>query len=128
MIFWRRIASSSRNWPPEGSSRPTSSRGQKKPVRAMVWSKTDSLFLKGPASGDDRIRFVGSNAQVLDGFVEDGTLDLAVHEKLMQSGHGDEAGVDLEKVAQRSAPFAASEAIGAERRQAMRHPFADHIR
>src|SRR2546429_650043 len=76
--------------------------------------QTDPLFLKGPASGDHRIRFVGINAQVLDGFVEDGTLDLAIHEKLMQRGHGDEAGVDLEKVAQRSAAFAASEAIGAE--------------
>ncbi len=51
-------------------------------------------------SGGHRIRFVGINAQIFDGFVEDAALNLAVDEKFMQRGQRDEAGVDLEEIAQ----------------------------
>ena len=52
------------------------------------------------ALGDGRVRFLGVDAEVFDGFVEDRTLDLSVHEQLMQRGQGDEAGVHLKEVAQ----------------------------
>src|SRR6266704_3195971 len=103
-IFWRRIANSLRNWPPDESSPQKSSSAQKKPAKAQP--QTNSLSLvNGPASGDHRIRLVSIDAQVLDGFVEDGPLDLAVHEKLMQRGQRYKARVDFEEVAQRGAAF-----------------------
>jgi len=42
--------------------------------------RIDSSYLKGPALADHWIWLVGVNAQILDGFVEGGTLDLAIHE------------------------------------------------
>src|SRR5258708_1077464 len=76
---------------------------------------------------DDRVRFLGVNAEILDGLVEDATLNLPIHEKLVHRGQCNEAGVDLEEITQRSAALAAPEAIGAERRQSSRHPLTDHV-
>ncbi len=63
---------------------------------------------------DDRVRFLGVDAQVLNGVVEDGALDFAVHEKFVQRGQGDEARVNFEEIAQGSAALAAPEAIRAK--------------
>src|SRR5467141_4298902 len=76
---------------------------------------------------DDRVRFLGVDAEVFDGFIENRAFDFPVDEKFMQRSQRDEAGVDLEEIAQRSAALAPSEAISAERRQSPWHPFADHI-
>src|SRR5713226_84643 len=126
-IFWRQIANLSRSWQQVASNRQKSSIARKRPTQATARTQTDSLFLKRSASGDHWIRLVSIYAQVLDGFVEYGALDLAVHEKLMQRCQRDETGIDLEEVAQSCAPFAAAEPIRAERGQAPRHPLADHI-
>ena len=40
---------------------------------------------------DDRVRFLGVDAEVLDGFVEDGALDFALYEKFMQRSQRDKA-------------------------------------
>ena len=63
---------------------------------------------------DDRVRFLGVDAEVFDGFIENRAFDFPVDEKFMQRSQRDEAGVDFEEIAQRSAAFAPSEAIGAE--------------
>src|ERR1700674_158809 len=78
-------------------------------------------------SGNDRVWLVRLDAKILDGFVEDGPLDLSIQEKFMERSERDEAGINLEEVTQRSASVAAAEAIRAEGGQAARHPFADHI-
>src|SRR5204863_5095683 len=81
------------------------------PFQLLQYTSVESI---APASGDHRVRLFRIDAQVLDGFVEDAALNLAVHEKLVQRGQRNEARVDFEEFAQRSAPFAAPESIGAQ--------------
>src|SRR5229473_1058085 len=78
------------------------------------------------ALGSDGVGFFGVDAQVFDGFVYDGGVDLAVLLEFVEGSQGDEAVVDLEEFAQGLAAFAAAKAVGAKRGEAARHPFADH--
>src|ERR1700741_1999180 len=78
-------------------------------------------------SRSDRVRLLGVDAEVLHSSVEYAAFDLAVHEKFVERGDGDETRIDLEEIAKRGAAFAAAEAIGPERSQSAGHPLADHV-
>src|SRR6267142_3755523 len=83
--------------------------------------------IRAPSLGNHRVRLVGVDAQVLDRFIENCALDLSIHEKFMKRRHRNEAGIDLEEIAQRRTPFASAKAIRPQRSQPPRHPLADHI-
>src|SRR5438034_11707317 len=83
MTFWQRMADSSRNWLPDGSSPQTSSTVQKKPMRAMAQPQTEALLLKRPASLDRWAWLVGIDAQRFLVLVHVVHAHLVVHQKLM---------------------------------------------
>ena len=76
----------------------------------------------------NRVGLLGVDAEFGDGFLDHRGLNLALAHQLVQRRQRDEPRIHFEEIAQGRAAFAAAEAIGAERRDAARHPAVDEIR
>src|SRR5688500_9744826 len=95
--------------------------------RTSPWATPSPRFgmmnsLIDAQSRNRRIRLFGFNSQVFDGLFHDCGFDLLVLHQRIERGQDDEAGIDLEEVAQRGARVAAAKAVGAERLQRLRQP------